>query len=124
MEKTGPNRKLQTLGRGPTGSLRGMTKTSLPPRYIPLKKTKSRYVSNVWLGISTCTGYWVLLVGTKQHSRGKMPQWVEQLIKARTDDTDTQLIDTDKLDGEHAEPMEELETLQGNDEQKSSLLVG
>ena len=53
-----------------------------------------------------------------------MPQWVKQLIKARTDDTDTQLIDANKLDGEDAEPMEELETLQGDDEQKSSLLVG
>ena len=33
------------------------------------------------------TGYY--WYGSNQNSRGKVPQWVEQLIKARTGDTDT-----------------------------------
>ena len=52
-----------------------------------------------------------------------MPQWVEQLIQARADDTDIQLTDSAKINGENAEAMEELEILQDNDEQESSLLV-
>ena len=52
-----------------------------------------------------------------------MPQWVEQLIQARADDTDIQLTDSAKINGEDSEAMEELEILQDNNEQESSLLV-
>ena len=61
--------------------------------------------------------YWY---GAKQQSRGKVPQWVENLIKASTD---AEIIDSDKVDDKDAEHTEELETLQDGGQQMSSLLV-
>ena len=55
--------------------------------------------------------------GAKQQSKGKVPQWVENLIKARTNNTDVEIINSDKVDNKDAEHTEELETLRDDGQQ-------
>ena len=123
-EETGRNRKLSNPWHGPYRILmRNDLDITATKVYFPQEgQIQVHQQRVVRCPPELVAGYY--WYGAKQRSKDKVPQWVENLIKARVNSTDVEMIDSDKVDDDKdVEHTEELETLQDDDQQMSSSLV-
>ena len=99
-EETGPNQKLSTPWHGP---YRIVARKDPDVTATKVYFSHERQIQVHQQRVTSCpvTGYY--WYGPKKHSDGKVPQWVEKLMKA--DESGVQVGDADELD-EEARSME------------------